>query len=111
MMHFKLLSQGFNGFVNEVCTLITHKDLWASKSSYDIIKYELHGCSCTRVFNYSVFYPFGQILRSNDNVSGSYTFPWWIDVSPKSIACLSKACKGNYGVKGISSLMDGFPTL
>jgi hypothetical protein len=29
----------------------------------------------------------------------------------KSIACLSNACSITYGCKGISSLMDGFPTL
>jgi hypothetical protein len=71
MMKFKFLSQGFNGFVDEVCALITHEDLHASKSGYNILKYELHSCSCTTVLNFSCFFPSGQILFRNDNVSSS----------------------------------------
>jgi hypothetical protein len=51
MVEFEFLSQGFNSFVDEVCALITHKDLWASKSGYDILKYELCSCGYSTVLN------------------------------------------------------------
>jgi hypothetical protein len=38
MMKFKFLIQGFNSFVDKVCALITHEDLWASKPGYNILK-------------------------------------------------------------------------
>jgi hypothetical protein len=65
MVNFELLSQGFNGFVNEVCTLITHKDIQASKYGYQIIKDESCSCSCTTVFNFSFFFPSGKIVCSS----------------------------------------------
>jgi hypothetical protein len=71
MVNLKLMSQGFNGLVDEVCSLITHKDLWASKSGYDILKNELCNFSCTTILNYSCFYPSGQRFYSSDNVSSS----------------------------------------
>jgi hypothetical protein len=83
MVNFELLSQGLNSFVNEVCTLITHKDLRASKFGYDIIKDESHSCSCTKLFNFSGFYPSGQIFCSSDDVSRSYVPSWWVDRSHK----------------------------
>jgi hypothetical protein len=79
MVNFELLSQAFNSFVDEVCALITHKDLRASKSGYDIIKYEPCSCSCTTILNCSYFFPSGQILCSSDDVSRCYAFSWWVD--------------------------------
>jgi hypothetical protein len=76
MVNFKFLSQGFNDLIDEMCALIIHKDLLASKPSYDIIKYEAHSCSCTTVLNCSCFYPSGQILDRGDYVSSSCALPW-----------------------------------
>jgi hypothetical protein len=53
MVNFKFLSQDFNSFVDEVCALITHEDLRASKPCYDILKNELHSCSYTTILNFS----------------------------------------------------------
>jgi hypothetical protein len=81
MMNFKFLSQGFNSLINKMCTLITHKDLWASKPGYDVIKYESRSCSCTTVLDCSCLCPSGQILCRSDDVSSSCALPWWVDRS------------------------------
>jgi hypothetical protein len=69
MVKFKLPSQGFNSFVDEVSTLITHEDLRAYKPCYDILKNELRSCSFTIILSYSCFCPSGQILYHSDNIS------------------------------------------
>jgi hypothetical protein len=51
MVKFNFPSQGFNSFVDEFYTLITHEDIHASKPCYDILKNELRSCSCTTILN------------------------------------------------------------
>jgi hypothetical protein len=75
VLNFKFLSQGFNGIINKMCTLITREDIWAYKPSYDIIKYEMCSYSFTTVLNRSCFCPSGQILCHNDDVSSSCALP------------------------------------
>jgi hypothetical protein len=81
MMNFRLLSQGFNIFINKMSTLIVHKDLWSSKPGYDILKDELFNCSFTTILNFSCFFPSGQILCHSDDVSSSCVLSWWVDRS------------------------------
>jgi hypothetical protein len=83
MVKFKFPSQCFNSLVDKMCALIAHKDLWASKPGYDIIKYEARNYSCTTILNYSCFYPFGKILCCSDYVSSSCVLSWWVDRSHK----------------------------
>jgi hypothetical protein len=71
MVNLKFLSQGFNSFVDEMCALITHEDLWAKQSGDNILKDELRSYGCTIVLNFSYFCPSGQILSHSDNVSSS----------------------------------------
>jgi hypothetical protein len=83
MVNFKFLSLGFNSFVNEMCALITHEDLWASKPCYDILKNELHNYSYTTILKFSCFFPYGQILCPSDNVSLSHVPSWCVKRSHK----------------------------
>jgi hypothetical protein len=70
-------------FINKMSTLIAHKDLWASKPSYDILKYELHNCSGTTILNLSFLFPSSQIFCHSDDVSRSCVLSWWVDRSQK----------------------------
>jgi hypothetical protein len=93
MVNFKFLSQGFNSFINKMSTLITHQDLWTSKPSYDIIKYEstavvslqsLNALASAHLVKYSVAVMMYLAL---------VCFPGGLIGPTKSIVHFSKACK------------------
>jgi hypothetical protein len=111
MVDCKLFSQGFNCLIDEMCSLITHKDLWASKPSYDVINMKhaavvslqsLTALASAHLVKYSI-----AIIMYLDPIR----FPGGFIGPTKSISHFSNDYRARCGANGISSLLDGFPTL
>jgi hypothetical protein len=50
MIDFELLGHSPNSTTNEVSTLVTHHNPWASKFSDHLLKHEVHCCLCAAIF-------------------------------------------------------------
>jgi hypothetical protein len=112
MVDYKFLSQGFNCFIYEMCALITHKDLWASKIGYDVPSNMRHAIvvalqSLTALASTHLVKYYVIVIMYLAPVC----FPGGFIGPTKSMSHFSNACRVSYGDNGISSLLDGFPTL
>ena len=86
----ELFRQGLNGVIQEVCALITHQNYWASKSSDDVFKNELCGCSSIIVSYCFGLCPPGEVLCASDDISRTSAFSWWVDRTHKFYSPLVK---------------------
>ena len=111
MMYLKFLHQGLNSVIQKVCSLITHKNYWTSKSTYDVFKMN---CAAVAESQFLTTLASAYLVRYFVPVMMYLTpvrFPGGLIGPTKSIAHLSNAHSVICGHSGISSLREGFPTL
>jgi hypothetical protein len=86
-------------------------DLWASKSGYNILKYELRSCGCTTVLISLVSTHLVKYSVAMMMYQAPVCFLGVLIGPTKSMAHFLNTCNVNWGAKGISSHLEGFPTL
>ena len=111
MMNCKFLSQGFNGFINKMCALIAirifgHPNLvMMSSNMKHAVVVSLQSltviASAHLIKSYVVVIMYLAPVR----------FPGGFIGPKKLMAHFLHACRVSCGANGISSLLDGFPTV
>ena len=79
VLNMKFFRQGLNGLVQEMCALVAHQNYRVAKSTDDVLKKELCGCSSITISYYFGLYPSGEVLCSSDKISHASALSWWVD--------------------------------
>jgi hypothetical protein len=111
MMYLKFFSNFLNGIVNKMSSLITHQNPRAYKSCNYMFKREVYCIFCIAIFHcfssshlVKYFFVVMIYLVPNLLVGG-------LIGNTKYTGHFSNSLRVTLGLIGISSLMDGFPTL
>ena len=111
MMDLKFFSQGNNGLINKMCALITHQDLQTLESSDDVFKFNFVVVAAVQSLTSRGSCPLVNYFVAVMIYLALVHFPGRLIGPTKSIVHFSNARKLNCCCKGISSLLEGFPTL